>query len=664
MAAAVIGALRVNLGLDSANFERGAKRVQSPLASMRKQFLAVAGVAAAMGAALSAAAIKGAQDIDRAAKAARRLDSSITGFRALELAADEAGVSLSGMTNDIQTMNRELASIGTSGNGARALEALGLSIDDLEGKDADEKLAIIADQVQALGLSAGETTAILRDLGVRNREMALLVLGGGDAIRAARGDIESYGLALSDVDASNIEKANDRIGRLGLITQYAGQQLALALVPAMGRLAEVMTESLRAGGLLRAVIDGLADNIERLGTYLAVAVAGFGVRYVGALVLAKIATASLSGALMFLRGALIRTGIGALVVGAGELVFQFTKLVTAAGGFGNAMGLLKDVAVEVWERIGIGVEFVAQSIKAMSYNAQAWFIGAIRKMAGAFVELTWTVADGLNSLFKTNLQGASAIITQELALAEKSAEAVGIAATAAAKAAADGFVSPLASIQALRDAMKEAKDETDGGAAAGDRLAEALEGVEEGAGGGGGGGAAGAVKEIKPALDDVSSGFDTFKSSVASAFEGLITGASSFKDALGSVLNSLANVFAQAASSALFGPNLLGGIIPGFANGTNNAPGGMALVGERGPELVNLPRGSQVRTASDTSRMMGGVGGNATLTIVAPEGFSAQQEGQIQGIAVRVTSQGLSAYDRMTLPSSVNRVIKDPRRLG
>ena len=30
------------------------------------------------------------------------------------------------------------------------------------------------------------------------------------------------------------------------------------------------------------------------------------------------------------------------------------------------------------------------------------------------------------------------------------------------------------------------------------------------------------------------------------------------------------------------------------ANGTNSAPGGMSLVGERGPELVNLPRGAQV----------------------------------------------------------------------
>lgn len=43
-----------------------------------------------------------------------------------------------------------------------------------------------------------------------------------------------------------------------------------------------------------------------------------------------------------------------------------------------------------------------------------------------------------------------------------------------------------------------------------------------------------------------------------------------------------------------------------FAVGTNFAPGGMALVGERGPELVNLPRGSQVVPAAQTSAMLGG----------------------------------------------------------
>ena len=47
-----------------------------------------------------------------------------------------------------------------------------------------------------------------------------------------------------------------------------------------------------------------------------------------------------------------------------------------------------------------------------------------------------------------------------------------------------------------------------------------------------------------------------------------------------------------------------------FAVGTRYAPGGMALVGERGPEMINLPRGSQVIPAAQTSQMMGGIGGS------------------------------------------------------
>lgn len=46
--------------------------------------------------------------------------------------------------------------------------------------------------------------------------------------------------------------------------------------------------------------------------------------------------------------------------------------------------------------------------------------------------------------------------------------------------------------------------------------------------------------------------------------------------------------------------------IPGFAVGTAFAPGGMALVGERGPELIDLPRGSRVYDNQETQRMGGG----------------------------------------------------------
>lgn len=47
----------------------------------------------------------------------------------------------------------------------------------------------------------------------------------------------------------------------------------------------------------------------------------------------------------------------------------------------------------------------------------------------------------------------------------------------------------------------------------------------------------------------------------------------------------------------------LGGV-QRYATGTNYAPGGLAMVGERGPELVRLPRGSKVSTANETKDML------------------------------------------------------------
>lgn len=57
----------------------------------------------------------------------------------------------------------------------------------------------------------------------------------------------------------------------------------------------------------------------------------------------------------------------------------------------------------------------------------------------------------------------------------------------------------------------------------------------------------------------------------------------------------------------------------GFANGTMNAPGGLSIVGERGPELVNLPKGSQVYTAGQTSEMLSRAA-SATAPIIMPAG--------------------------------------------
>lgn len=57
------------------------------------------------------------------------------------------------------------------------------------------------------------------------------------------------------------------------------------------------------------------------------------------------------------------------------------------------------------------------------------------------------------------------------------------------------------------------------------------------------------------------------------------------------------------------------GGIPQFAHGTNFAPGGWAKVGELGPEIVNLPRGSQVFSNAKSKQMVQGASaGGITIT--------------------------------------------------
>jgi len=87
--------------------------------------------------------------------------------------------------------------------------------------------------------------------------------------------------------------------------------------------------------------------------------------------------------------------------------------------------------------------------------------------------------------------------------------------------------------------------------------------------------------------------------------------ASAVSKALTSVpfpFNIAAGAAAGSVASVLF-TNLISKIgVNGFARGTAFAPGGMALVGEKGPELVNIPRGSQVVSNMRTNRLLEGMG--------------------------------------------------------
>ena len=69
---------------------------------------------------------------------------------------------------------------------------------------------------------------------------------------------------------------------------------------------------------------------------------------------------------------------------------------------------------------------------------------------------------------------------------------------------------------------------------------------------------------------------------------------------------------------------VVGGIAKslGFATGTDNYPGGWGIVGEKGPELVNLPQGSQIFNDEQTRNILGhsATGGAASPVSLAGGG--------------------------------------------
>ncbi len=127
---------------------------------------------------------------------------------------------------------------------------------------------------------------------------------------------------------------------------------------------------------------------------------------------------------------------------------------------------------------------------------------------------------------------------------------------------------------------------------------------------------------LKPAFDTVTSFINSAMKPAFDSLSGVINGVSGAISGIGDAISGAIGWLNRLADKIRSMPSMPSVSVPGFASGTNFAPGGMALVGERGPELVTLPRGSRVNTASETANMLGNSGGTTQIFNLA---YNTQQ---------------------------------------
>ncbi|WP_394658421.1 phage tail length tape measure family protein [uncultured Novosphingobium sp.] len=111
------------------------------------------------------------------------------------------------------------------------------------------------------------------------------------------------------------------------------------------------------------------------------------------------------------------------------------------------------------------------------------------------------------------------------------------------------------------------------------------------------------------------------------------------------IMRGVLNLGLQLSSIGLFGKGAQAKTskIPAFAGGTGSAPHGLALVGERGPELVNFRGGERVHSNASTRAMLGGARVVNNYYGPGADAFWGQVDGRAANIAAPMSSRAASA---------------------
>jgi len=321
----------------------------------RKAGIALAAVAAAAAAAGVAMVRSGLDVIGAQADMAASLRTTVESLQVLTWAGELAGVSMGEIEQATKKLTTRLSEAAAgSGSAVGALQRLNLTAAELQALPLDQRIVAIQEALNQF-VPEAERAAVASDLFGDRAALAFLRIDAA-TLREAAQDVQDFGVAVSAADAAQIERTGDAIAKLSLIWLGLTNRLTAAVAPALETVATALADMARGTGPIGGAITAVFDNLARLATYAATFAAFMAGRWVAGLAVAALSVRGLATALVFLRGALIRTGIGALIVGAGELVYHFSQLVTRVGGVGEAVRLLGDLASEVWSRIGFALD--------------------------------------------------------------------------------------------------------------------------------------------------------------------------------------------------------------------------------------------------------------------------------------------------------------------
>lgn len=443
---AVIGALSVVLGVDTATFETGLKAAATKLG-----VFAGVGVAAgealgrALGGALRDVALaipKTIDQFDSLSKTSQKIGVPVDQLAALQHAAELSDVSTDNLTKALGKLARSTVDAAQGSTTAiAAYQALGISFKDATGhvRSVGDLLPDIADKFAMMKDGSAKTALAMQIFGKAGADLIPMLNGGSAGLKEMTDEARQLGLVISGDTAVTAENFNDNMRRLGDVLKGVVVQLTANILPALAQFSQFLIDSAKSSGFLQAATNALTtafdafartaiilyDNIKPIGQLLAV--------WIGSGLLVSLGSAAISVGLAFVKLTVATRTLGLTMaafeairsISARGLLFIAGVVALAAGAFDGFSDKIKSLGGWLSSVLPEGSgEKAAEVLKALGLNLdgltadlKSWQATAGKNGGGLFdPNIIKTTKDALDSF----------IASKEKAIATFNAEAVAV----------------------------------------------------------------------------------------------------------------------------------------------------------------------------------------------------------------------------------------------
>lgn len=315
---------------------------------------------------LTAAVFSFSEAGDKLDKMSIRTGASVESLSALGFAAEQSGTSIDALGSGLFRMRRRIANATTgAGPAKRALDALGLSADELSKLDSDQQLLEVADslaKVEDDSLAAQYAFEILGDGG---KALLPLLQSGSDGINAMMLEAKELGLVVSQSQSKAGADFMDAWNRIKRSSKASIFLLGGELAPVLTDLAKHVVEGakvaqqwIRENGHIIKLAAAIGVGLIALG---GVILALSGIVYV-----AGLGVGLLAGAISFLGGV-----VSFLLSPLGLVTAALAGILYYSGAGGEALDWLSERFKSLGEFVSDTFGLVKKAMDAGEYELAA-----------------------------------------------------------------------------------------------------------------------------------------------------------------------------------------------------------------------------------------------------------------------------------------------------